>query len=227
MSSECVSATDLRSPFAGQVLHLACQTVALLKDDFKWFSLNGVWFYEEFLKRRLMVPLTPYRISDGLNGIGRVAKRGLERIAFGRGFAEFDRLLAAFAGPRFVRRDGADVAIVIKVVQSALQPGLKFDDFDETGLREEPGRDLQFALAVTFVHPDGGGSINRQEGIELAVVCFQRVNVAALFAIWKDLIWLLQFFSEANDATANRDRLRLVGRFRFVLSRGWQRKCAG
>ena len=48
----------------------------------------------------------------------------LRIVIFGGSFAELDRLLAAFARPRFVSGDVANVAKIIEVVQSAVAPGL-------------------------------------------------------------------------------------------------------
>src|SRR6266508_6519578 len=66
----------------------------------------------------------------------------LRVVVFGRSFAELDRLLAAFAGAGFVRGDIANVAKIIEVVQFAVAPGLKFDDFDEVCGGEDSGGDL-------------------------------------------------------------------------------------
>src|SRR6266508_57126 len=66
----------------------------------------------------------------------------LRVVVFGRSFAELDRLLAAFAGAGCVRGDIATVAKIIEVVQFAVAPGLKFDDFDEVCGGEDSGGDL-------------------------------------------------------------------------------------
>src|SRR5215468_8724752 len=66
----------------------------------------------------------------------------LRVVVFGGGFAELDRLPAANAGAGFVRGDIANVAKIIEVVQFAVAPGLKFDDFDEVCGGEDSGGDL-------------------------------------------------------------------------------------
>jgi hypothetical protein len=66
----------------------------------------------------------------------------LRVVVFGGSFAELNRLLAAFAGAWFVRGDIAYVAKIIEVVQFAVAPGLKFDDFDEVCGGEDSGGDL-------------------------------------------------------------------------------------
>src|SRR5215467_13288356 len=120
----------------------------------------------------------------------------LRMIVFGGSFAEFDRLPAALAGAGFVRFDIADVAKIVEVIQFAVAPGLKFDDLDEVCAGEDSGANLEIALADALVHPDGGGCVNRQEGIEFALRRLQRVDVSARFAIGSDLIEFLQLFSD-------------------------------
>src|SRR5262245_38608289 len=66
----------------------------------------------------------------------------LRIVVFCGSFAEFDRFLAAFAGAGFVGGDIANVAKIIEVVQFAVAPGLKFDDFDEVCAGEDSGGDL-------------------------------------------------------------------------------------
>src|SRR5689334_20368897 len=78
----------------------------------------------------------------------------LRIVVFGGSFAELDRLLAAFAGAGFVRGDIANVAKIIEVVQFAVAPGLKFDDFDKVCGGEESGGKLMVSLAGTVVPSD-------------------------------------------------------------------------
>src|SRR5262245_55159665 len=81
----------------------------------------------------LLVPLSP---------CPSVPVARLRVVVFGGSFAELDRFLAAFAGAGFVRGDIANVAKIIEVVQFAVAPGLKFDDFDEVCAGEDSGGDL-------------------------------------------------------------------------------------
>ena len=60
--------------------------------------------------------------GPSLHLCGSVAE--LRIVIFGWSFAELDRLLAAFARPRFMSADVANVAKIIEVVQSAVAPGL-------------------------------------------------------------------------------------------------------
>src|SRR5215468_10778917 len=143
----------------------------------------------------------------------------LRVVVFGGSFAELDRFLAAFAGAGFVRGDIANVAKIIEVVQFAVAPGLKSDDFDEVCGGEDSGGDLQVALAEAFVHPDGGGGVYRQERIEFAFRRLQRVDVSSRITIGSDLIEFFQFFSETYHLSAERHSLRFAGRFCPVLSR--------
>src|SRR6266508_2849316 len=151
----------------------------------------------------------------------------LRIVVFGGSFAELDRLLAAFAGAGFVRGDIANVAKIIEVVQFAIAPGLKFDDFDEVCGGEDSGGDLEVALAEAFVHPDGGGGVDRQERIEFAFRRLQSVDVSARFAVGSDLIEFFQFFSETYYLAAQRHSLRFAGRFCPVLSRRREWEHAG
>src|SRR5215510_12491449 len=164
----------------------------------------------------LLVPLSP---------CPSVPVAQLRVVVFGGRFAELDRFLAAFAGAGFVRGDIANVAKIIEVVQFAVAPGLKFDDFDEVYAGEDSGGDLQVALAEAFVHPDGGGGVYRQERIEFAFGRLQRVDVTARIAVGSDLIEFFQFFSETYHFSAQRHSFRFAGRFRPVLSRRrvWER----
>src|SRR6266540_6690053 len=151
----------------------------------------------------------------------------LRVVVFGRSFAELDRFLAAFAGAGFVRGDIANVAKIIEVVQFAIAPGLKFDDFDEVCGGEDSGGDLEVALAEAFVHPDGGGGVDRQERIEFAFRRLRSVDVSARFAVGSDLIEFFQFFSETYYLAAQRHSLRFAGRFCPVLSRRREWEHAG
>src|SRR5262245_35169095 len=66
----------------------------------------------------------------------------LRIVVFGGSFAKLNRLLATFAGSRFMRADVAYIAKVIEVMQFAVAPGLKFDDFDEVCGWEDSRSDL-------------------------------------------------------------------------------------
>ena len=99
-----------------------------------------------------------------------------------------------------MRADVADVAKIVEVVQFSVAPGLKSDDFDEVYGGEDSGCNLELSLAETFVHPDGGGGRDRQEGMEFAGGGLQRVDVSPSFAIGNDLIWFLQLFSETDHS---------------------------
>jgi hypothetical protein len=118
------------------------------------------------------------------------------------GFAELHRILAAFTGARFMGRDHTDVTEVIEVMKFASSPGLEPENFNEGALREDSSCYLQFALAKALVHPDSRGSVYRKERIELAVDALECINVTAIFAVGNDLIELLKFFGQTNDATA-------------------------
>src|SRR6266540_1580049 len=181
--------------------------------------------WKEGSQRRFFSPSPLLSISLSFHLCVSVAE--LRIVVFGGSFAELDRLLAAFAGAGFARGDIANVAKIIEVVQFAIAPGLKFDDFDEVCGGEDSGGDLEVALAEAFVHPDGGGGVDRQERIEFAFRRLQSVDVSARFAVGSDLIEFFQFFSETYYLAAQRHSLRFAGRFCPVLSRRREWEHAG
>ena len=118
-------------------------------------------------------------------------------------FAKDDGILAAFAGARFMGGDHADIAEVVKVEEFSVAPGLIFNDLDVGGLREGAGDDVEFTLAVAFIHPDGGGGVGREERVNFPLGGFDGVDVALMFTVGKDLVKILQFLGEADDAAAD------------------------
>ena len=119
----------------------------------------------------------------------------------GRAFTEDDRVLAAFAGTGFVGGDHTDITEVVEVVELPVLEGLVFDDLEVGALGEDAGDDIEFALAVAFIHPDGGGGIDREKRIGLAGGGSDGIEVAAIIAIGDDLVEPGELLGQADDAT--------------------------
>jgi hypothetical protein len=66
-------------------------------------------------------------------------------------------------------------------------------------LGEDPGNDIELALAVAFIHPDGRGGIDGKEGVGLASGGSDGVEVAAIVTIGNDLIESGQLLGQADD----------------------------
>lgn len=64
-----------------------------------------------------------------------------------RGFAQVSGLLAAVAEAEFVGGDGADVAVVVDVVELAFMDGMDLDDF-----KDAVGMETAFDLKLLLTH---------------------------------------------------------------------------
>ena len=74
-------------------------------------------------------------------------------------------------------------------------------------LGEDPGNDIELALAVAFIHPDGRGGIDGKEGVGLASGGSDGVEVAAIVTIGNDLIESGQLLGQADDIPPDGDGL--------------------
>ena len=99
--------------------------------------------------------------------------------------------------------DHTDVAEVIEIIKFTIAPGLESEDFEVRDLREDSAGELQFALSIAFIHPNGCGGVNGQQRIKISVAALERVKMAAMIAVRDDLIELLEFFSQADDVAAH------------------------
>ena len=123
----------------------------------------------------------------------------------GRAFTEDDRVLAAFAGTGFVGGDHTDITEVVEVVELPVLEGLVFDDLEMGSLGEDPGDDIELALAVAFIHPDGRGGIDGKEWVGLAGGGSDGVEVAAIVTVGNHLIESGQLLGQADDFPADGD----------------------
>ncbi len=86
--------------------------------------------------------------------------------------------------------------------------GLIFDDFEMWALGEDPGDDIEFALAIAFIHPDGGSGVDGQKWIGLASSSSDSIEVTAIIAVGYDLVEAGELFSKTDDISANGDVAR-------------------
>ena len=99
----------------------------------------------------------------------RDSMRDFMRGIFSRCFSKDYRILAAFTGTGFKSGDHADIAIIIKIVEFIIFPGLKFDDLYEIRAGKSADGDLKIALSIAFIQPNGCGGIDWKKWVVFAV----------------------------------------------------------
>jgi len=141
----------------------------------------------------------------------------LGRGIIGGSFTELNGLFAAVAWTGFMGIDHADIAEVIKIIEFLIDPGLIFDDFEIVCIWESAPCNLKVPLAVPLIEPDGEGHIGREQRVDPAVIRLDRIDVASVVAIRRNLIDLVQFLGQTDNASTDRDSVGVLTGFGTIL----------